>query len=66
MIIEINPKSPSRPIKSRSSEIFLYISPTNGASGPKIIPNRSATETNGTRTLVNLVKKSLIELKNVL
>ena len=57
---------PSGPIRFKRSEIFLYTSPTNGASGPNIIPSNNATETIGTNTSVTLLKKSFVEFKIVL
>ena len=61
IIIATSPRRPSDPIRFNKSDIFLYISPTNGASGPNIIPSNNATETIGTRTSVSLAKKSFIE-----
>ena len=66
IIIATKPRTPSVPIRLSSSDRFLYTSPTNGASGPKIIPSNRATETIGTNTSVNLVKKSVMEFKNCL
>ncbi len=66
MIMATSPRRPSDPRRFNKSDIFLYTSPTNGASGPNIIPSNKATETTGTRTSVNLTKKSFIELKIVL
>ena len=65
MIMATSPRRPSDPRRFNKSDIFLYTSPTNGASGPNIIPSNKATETTGTRTSVNLTKKSFIELKIV-
>ena len=45
---------------------ILYIHlPTNGASGPKIIPSNKDTKYNGIKTSVSLFKKSLILLNVV-
>ena len=66
MIMATSPRRPSDPRRFNRSDIFLYTSPTNGASGPNIIPSNKATETTGTRTSVSLTRKSFIEFRIVL
>ena len=38
-------------------DTFLYTSPTNGVSGPKIIPSNKDTVTKGISTSVNFIEK---------
>ena len=45
---------------------FLYTSPTNGVSGPKIIPSNKDTVTKGTSSFVILLRKSVTFFKELL
>ncbi len=55
--IETNASKASSPNIWRISTTFLYTVPTNGVEGPKIIPRRRDTATNGINNFVNLFRK---------
>jgi hypothetical protein len=48
------------------SVTFLYMSPTNGVVGPKIIPSNNETATKGNNNFNNLLKKAVSLIKRVI